>query len=160
MAKLLLELKYYDDAGRVKPAVILICCVVFLCRSMLLFANSFTLRQDNSDLLGLFYPEKHYLYLGMLLGLPALIAYLLIVFRETMVKRHYYWLFLCIKPLFLLSCILDIGLHYSLAKAHYWQFSWSIALSLLLDSLICFYLLKDRHLSLLISDWSKPSSPN
>lgn len=159
MAKLLLELKYYDEAGRVKPASILVWCVLFLCRSMFLFALSFTLQQNSTELLSLFYPEKYYLYIAMLVALPAFAGYLLLAFRESLTKHHYYWPFYVIKPLFLLSCIFDIGLHYYLAKAHYWQFSWSIALSLLIDVLVCFYLIKDRHLSLLITDWSKALTP-
>lgn len=157
MAKLLLELKYYDEAGRVKPASVLNWCVLFLCRSMVLFAISFTLQQNGTELLSLFYPEKTYLYLAILFSLPALLAYLLLSFREFITKKGQFWCFYLSKPLFLISILLDLCLHYYVAKAHYWQFSWSIALTLIVDVLLCFYMLKDRHLSLLISDWTSPS---
>jgi hypothetical protein len=155
VAKLLLDLKYYDEEGRVKPSFILNFCVVFLCRSILLYGISFSLRQDSGQLLALFYSDKNTLYWGMIMSLPALLAYLLLAFREFLVKKHLFWAFHLIKPLFLFSCVLDIGLHYTLAKMHYWQFSWSIALSFLTDFLIGFYLLKDRHLRHFIDDWSK-----
>ncbi|MGO4892574.1 DUF2919 family protein [Flavobacterium sp. W21_SRS_FM6] len=159
MARLLLELKYYDEAGRVKPSAILSWCALFLCRSMFIFALSFILQQNSSELLSWIYPEKRYLYLSMLIAAPAFSAYLLLAFRESLTKHERYWPLLLIKPLLLLSCLLDIGLHYFLAKSLYWQFSWSIALSFLINVMIGFYLFKDRHLRLLVSDWSRPNSP-
>lgn len=159
LAKLLLELKYYDEAGRVKPGFVFTWCALFLCRSVLLFALSLTLHNDGVQLLGFFYPEKKYLYVGMVIAAPAFIAYLLVAFRESLANQQQYWLFYLIKPLFLISCILDITLHYYLAKATFWQFSWTVALSLIIDVLLSYYFLKDRHLRLLIRDWAKTTIP-
>ena len=47
--KLLLPLKYYDDAGRVKPAVALYFCIVFLSRSLLILIGSISVRENGEQ---------------------------------------------------------------------------------------------------------------
>lgn len=153
MSRLLLDLKHYDDAGRVKPNVALVYCVVFLCRTLVIFVMWLASRQDSNTLLVWFYPEQKYLYVGMVIGLPALIAYLLIAFREKIARKQFLGVFSLIRYLLLCSCILDFIFQCYLANKHHWQFSWSTAVILLLDCLVAFYILRDKHLILLTCDW-------
>lgn len=153
--KLLLPLKYYDDAGRVKPAAALYVCIAFLSRSLLILIGSVSVRENGEQLLALFYPEKQYLYISLVIAFPAFLALLLLGFREKVWQADTCWMFSCIKPLLIFSVLADLGLHVMLANIEYWQFSWVIAVTLLLDSLIFYFLIRDKHTQLMLMDWKK-----
>ena len=153
--KLLLPLKYYDEAGRVKPAVTVYLCIVFLSRSLLILIGSVSVRENGEQLLALFYPEKQYLYISLAIAFPAFLALLVLSFREKIWHANRSWMFSCIKPLLTLSVLADLSLHFMLASINYWQFSWIIAITILLDSLIFYFFLKDKHIQLMLKDWKK-----
>jgi hypothetical protein len=153
--KLLLPLKYYDDAGRVKPAVGLYVCIAFLSRSLMILIGSVSVRENSEQMLALFYPEKHYLYISLAIAFPALLALLLLGFREKIWKSERCWIFSFIKPLLIFSVLADLGLHVMLANIGHWQFSWLIAFTLLLDSLTLYFLVKDKHTQMMLMDWKK-----
>jgi hypothetical protein len=159
VAKLLLDLKYYDEEGRVKPSSVLWWVVAFLCRSLLILIMALAVRQDGNMLLRLFYPEEKYLYIGLAIALPALISYLLLAFREKLAKKAQYWVFHLIKSLLFFACLMDFIYQCYLANLHYWQFSWTIAIILILDVWIAYYVLMDRHLRLLVADWLRHDNP-
>jgi hypothetical protein len=66
-------------------------------------------------------------------------------------------MFLCIKPFLIFSVLADLGLHVMLANIEHWQFSWLIAITLLLDSLVFYFLIKDKHTQMMLLDWKKSS---
>ena len=156
--KLLLPLKYYDDAGRVKPGISLYFCIVLLSRSLLILIGSVSVRDNGDQLLALFYPDKQYLYISIGIAFPAFVALFLLGFREKIWHAKNYWIFSCIKPLLIFSVLADLGLHIMLANKGHWQFSWVIAVTLLLDSLVFYFFLKDKHTQLMLMDWKKPTS--
>lgn len=153
--KLLLPLKYYDEAGRVKPAVSLYLCIAFLSRSLLILVGSVSVRENGEQLLALFYPERQYLYASLAIAFPAFLALLLLGFREKIWHAGRCWMFSWIKPLLIFSVFADLGLHIMLASTEQWQFSWVIAITLLLDLLIFYFLIKDKHIQLMLIDWKK-----
>ncbi|KXI30634.1 DUF2919 domain-containing protein [Paraglaciecola hydrolytica] len=153
MTKLLLDLKHYDEAGRVKPSSALLLLMVFLCRSLLILVMALAAGQDSNALLRLFYPEEKYLYIGLAIALPAFISYVLIAFREKLSKTQLYWPFHLIKYFLFFACLLDFIYQCYLANLHYWQFSWAIATILILDMWFAYFVLKDRHLKVFVADW-------
>ena len=153
--KLLLPLKYYDDAGRVKPAAALYFCIVFLSRSLLILIGSVSVRENGDQLLALFYPEKQYLYISLSIAFPAFLALLLLGFREKIWNANRCWMFSCIKPLLIFSVLADLSLHIMSANVEHWQFSWLIAITLLLDSLVFYFLIRDKHTLLMLTDWKR-----
>jgi hypothetical protein len=153
--KLLLPLKYYDDAGRVKPAVAVYLCIAVLSRSLLILIGSVSVRENGEQLLALFYPEKQYLYVSLAIALPAFLALLLLGFREKIWQASKCWMFSFVRPLLILSVLADLVLHVRLASIAHWQFSWIIAITLLVDSLIFYFLTKDKHTQLMLSDWKR-----
>ena len=155
--KLLLPLKYYDDAGRVKPAAAVYLCIAFLSRSLLILIGFVSVRENGEQLLALFYPDKQYLYINLAIAFPAFFALLLLGFREKIWQADRCWMFSCIKPLLIFSVLTDLGLHIMMADIVHWQFSWLIAFTLLLDSLTLYFLVKDKHTQMMLMDWKKPS---
>ena len=151
--KLLLPLKYYDEAGKVKPATALYFCIAFLTRSLLILIGSVSVRENGEQLLAMFYPQKHYLYINLAIALPAFVALLILGFREKIWLGHRPWMFACIKPLLIFSVLADLGLHIMLASLDYWRFSWITASTLLLDSFVFYFLVKDKHTKLMLTDW-------
>ncbi|MEI8648331.1 DUF2919 family protein [Paraglaciecola sp. Hal342] len=83
--RLLLPLKYYDEAGRIKPANSFLWCLFFLCRPFWVFIASLTFRQDSGALLALFYPDNYYFYLSLgIRPFAALLVVLMISFRAKL----------------------------------------------------------------------------
>lgn len=152
-----MALKYYDEAGRVLPSAALYWCLLYMCRSYLVFIAALSFRQDTSSLLALFYPDKSYLYTSFLAAIPALLVLLIMSFREKIRHIGYSRLFTLIKPFILLTLGADIAFHLAIANKQYWAFSWLIALTLLVDMLCLYFVGKDRHLSFMLVDWRKPS---
>ncbi|MGS2720543.1 DUF2919 family protein [Paraglaciecola aestuariivivens] len=152
---MLLPLKYYDDAGRVKPAMGLYLLILYLCRSILVLIGALTMREYTDQLLAIVYPEQHFLYLSLLIALPALFTLFILGFREKIWLSGREWIFLLIKPLLALSILADLILHIVLANSQAWAFSWVLAASLLTDCLALFYIIKDQHIRLMVKDWRK-----
>lgn len=155
--RLMLALKHYDEAGRVLPSGALYWCLLYMCRSYLVFIAALSFRQDSSSLLALFYPDKGYLYSSLLGAIPALLVLLVLSFREKIRSKGHCWLFKLIKPFMLATLVADIVFHLSIANGQYWAFSWLIALTLLVNVLCLYFVVKDRHLSFMLKDWAKPS---
>ena len=155
--RLLLALKHYDELGRVLPAGALYWCLLYLCRSYFVFIASLSFRQDSSALLTIFYPDKVYFYLSLIIALPSLMVLVVVSFRERIWQTRYCWPFKLVKPLMYLTLFGDAMFHVVMAKQQYWQFSWLVALTLLIDGFYLFFVTKDRHLQLMLKDWLKPS---
>lgn len=156
--KLLLPLKYYDEAGRVKPSLFLYVCIAFVARSLLILMGSVSVREYGEQLLALFYPDKQYLYVSLIIAIPAFLTLPLLGFREKIWQASRCWMFDWIKPLLVLSVLADLVLHFMLANMTHWQFSWVIAMTLLMDLFIFYFLLKDQHTRLMLIDWKKDMS--
>ncbi|MEI8648332.1 hypothetical protein P4S73_11135 [Paraglaciecola sp. Hal342] len=52
---------------------------------------------------------------------------------------------------------MDIVFHVSMASKQHWEFSWLVALTLLLDSIYLYWVKKNLHLRLMTRDWAKKS---
>jgi hypothetical protein len=154
--RLLLPLKHYDEAGKVKPPVALYWCALFLCRSLVVLVGALSSRQYGNELLALFYSESRYLYMNLIVAMPTLISLIIIGFRETSWVENRSWLFVCIRPLMIFSALVDFSFHIFFANLHHWQFSWVISFTFLLDSLCLYFLIKDKHILMMIKDWRSP----
>ena len=155
MKRLLLDLKYYDEAGRVKPGSGLLWCVAFLCRSVLILVMTLAGQQQTNQVLLFFYPDNAHLYAALGLALPAALGYLLVAFREKITRGRLGPCLNAARLLLLCSSAADLAYHVYLAERQHWQFSLSIGVVLLLDLFIIYYLIKSQHLPLLISDWRR-----
>lgn len=155
--RLLLPLKYYDEAGRIKPSNALLICLWYMCRTYLVFVATFSYRQDSAGLLAFFYPHKSYFYGGLIIAVPALMVVLLVSFREKLFNTSFVILFKLIKPLMLMGLLLDVIFHVLVAQQQKWQFSWVVAISVLLDVLCMYYVARDKHLRMMTKDWAKGS---
>lgn len=153
--KLLLPLKHYDDAGRVKPPLGAYLCGLFLCRSIIVLVAALSSSQYSNELLNVVYPQKILLYANIVLALPVLASLGIIGFREKIWAKGACWLFLLIKPCLLVTALGELLFYLSLANYHHWEFSWIIALTILLSILCLYYLIKDKHLIYMLKDWGK-----
>lgn len=156
--KLLLPLKYYDDAGRVKPPSAVYYAGLFLCRSLLVLIGALSSRQYGNELLMIFYQKKSLLYINLGIALPAFLALVVIGFREKIWSAQFTWVFGFIRPSLLLACLADFMFNLMLAYLQHWQFSWPIAITLMLNLLCLYYLYKDKHLIYMVQDWRRNES--
>ena len=153
----MLALKHYDEAGRILPAGAFYWCLLYLCRGYFVFIASLSFRQDSSALLTIFYPDKVYFYASLIIALPAFMVLAVVSFRERIWRRGYALAFKIVKPFLLVTLLADAVFHVAMARQQHWQFSWLIALTLLIDGFCMFFVMKDRHLKLMINDWTKPA---
>lgn len=155
MAKLLLPLQYYDEAGRIKPPRFFWWCGLLLAKSYFIFILSLSNFRDSDALLEVFYPRPSELYIGLGIGLSAVLAIAIVAYREKWWGSS--WAMLChlIKPLLLLAVIMDISHQIQLLLEHHWMFSWAVAFSVVLDSVLLYWILKSRHLKYMLKDWQR-----
>ena len=150
---LILPLKHYDEAGRVKPPAGFWLLLLLLCRAYLVFIAALSYRQDSAYLLALFYPLHSYFYWSVALSVPALVVFVVCGFRDKLWQRGIYWFALLLRPLLVCAIVADVVLHLVLARQQYWQFSWLIALTLLLNFRLLLYLFSSKHVALMLRDW-------
>lgn len=153
MPSIALPLKYYDDAGRVRPPIGLWLYVAFIAKSVLILIGSLTNRDTSDSMLEIFYPQKSDFYFGLLLGCFGLAIWLICGFREKIWQANKEALFSIIKPTIFFSLVLDLGFQIKLAHTHYWAFSWSIGVNVLLIGCFAYWLFKSRHLTIMLVDW-------
>lgn len=154
-SRIILPLERYDDEGRIKPPRWLWWTLVFLNRGYLLLVASVSYIKDQSLILSLFYPDNRDFYLSLLVGLPALLAALIAGYRRQLWQKHWLGAFAVIRPLVLLSLLLDIGLQLAMAAGDQFRFSWTVAIFLLLDGLLFTYWARSRSLKLTLADWRR-----
>lgn len=158
--KIQLPLKHYDEAGRVKPPVMLWLCLLVIAKSYLIFIASFTFRQDSQMLLSLFYPIKTDLYNGLMIGSGAIMCFALCGFREKIWASNWRISFLLIRPIITLSIFAESWMNILVIQHQYWQFSWVIALSFLANFFILLWLFSSKHLLIMLKDWTAETKPS
>ncbi|GAA0857392.1 DUF2919 domain-containing protein [Aliiglaciecola litoralis] len=153
MTRLLLPLKHYDEAGRVKPPRIFWWCGLLLAKSYFIFVLSLSNFRDADGLLEVFYPQQSELYLGFGIGFGAVIAMVLVAYREKWWNTKLVFISHLIKPLMFMTLALDLLHQVELAQKSYWQFSWTVALFVCLDVMIFYYIFTSRHIKIMLKDW-------
>ncbi|MFT2092970.1 DUF2919 family protein [Paraglaciecola sp. 2405UD69-4] len=153
--KLLLPLKFYDAAGRVIPPVSFYFCLMYLCRSFLIFIASLSGKESSDVLLRLFYPVTTHLYLSLGVALPVLAVFIIVGFREKIWAGNKGWLFSLIRPLTIISILSDLIFHLAIAKMNHWQFSWTISCTTMIGLLCLYFVIRDKHTKLMVADWKK-----
>lgn len=151
--KLALPLNHYDENGRIKPPVTFWFCALFLARSYFIFVASLSFRQDTESLLNVFYPNHNELYIGLTIGLGAVLALLLVAFREKWWNSRWDKLRFFIKPLLLIVICLDFSYQLKIAFDNHWMFLWPVAIFSLVDLVLFYWVIKSRHFRLMIKDW-------
>ena len=158
MSKLLLPLNHYDEAGRIKPPRFFWWSSLFLAKSYFIFVLSLSNFRDSDLLLEVFYPDQSELYFGIAIGLWACLAMAIVAYREKWWDTRWQFLRLWIKPLLLLALTSDVVHQLQLAAQAYWQFLWHVAIFLLLDAIIFYWLMKSRHFGYMVADWARQKS--
>lgn len=152
-AKLLLPLKCYDNAGRILPPVGLWITILYLSKALFVLIASLTFAQDRGAILGLFYPVKSDLYVGLMISLAGLSGFLLCGFREKIWRNNRHSLFSLVKPLLIIALLADLIFQLYLANQHKWAFSWALGLSALMDMLVLYWVVTSKHLAYMLLDW-------
>ena len=154
---LLLPLHCYDEAGRVKPPRLLWWCCGFLAKSLLIYVVALTVQGESRQFLDLFYANRQQFLLGLALSILPFFVVLLVSFRERWFNGRVSSLAHIIRPMLVLAVLLDIT--HLVFEAHHtkWQFSWSIALFILINGFWLYWLVTSTHLKLMEQDWNKRS---
>lgn len=152
--KLLLPLHKYDEAGRVKPSFLLYLILFFLCRPILVFIASISLRQDQVAILSLFYPDKYHFYMALIHAAPALIVLALISYREKLWVKERILPFAAIPWLLAVAIVSDLLIQLYILRSQQFAFEWTYAVGLIGAMISSLYLTKSRHIKVMLSDWS------
>lgn len=67
----------YDGHGRLRLPLLFWCVLLLQARTWVLFVMAGASRQQGDSLLNLFYPDRDNFWLGLLPGVPAVVAFLL-----------------------------------------------------------------------------------
>jgi len=134
----------YDKHGLLKPSMMLWLALAFSAKAWIVFVMAGASREQGSQILTIFYPLRESLYIGMVIGLPAL---LLMWLSGQRYKNHNVMNFLWQhgKKLLLAAYITDCLLQlYHLSLTH-GAFSWTRATTMLLTLWFSLYLLRSTR---------------
>jgi hypothetical protein len=151
--KLKLPLHKYDEAGRVKPPWLLFVCLCFMARGIVVFIASLSFRQDGGLLLSIFYPVKYQFYLSLLTAIPAILTLFFLGFRERIWKAGKGVVYIGLPILLSYLLLSDLFIQIYILRAQHFAFAWPTALSLLSVMLFCWYLLRSKHMRIMLADW-------
>ncbi|MBY6105337.1 DUF2919 domain-containing protein [Ferrimonas balearica] len=134
---------HFDRHGQLKPGLWLLLVMLFCAKTWLLFVLSAASRQHGADLMGLFYPDRQDFYLGLALGLPALVLLWAQSQRHNLnVAKHlWHWG----RPLLLATWSAQMALQLKALTLSHGQFHWAPALTLMLSFWVGLYLFKSHH---------------
>lgn len=135
---------YLDKHGNAKPNLFFWISCFFLARAWTVFVIAGVSREQGSDLLSLFYPDRDALYVGLAAGFPAVILLLLagnLHRYPAIFSRIWHWgrVFL----IFAFSCDLLMQMEHLVIDQ--WRFNWSSASTLLIAFWLIIYLFKSRR---------------
>ena len=151
--RLKLPLHKYDEAGRVKPPWLLFLCLCLLARGIVVFIASVSFRQDGGLLLSIFYPIKYQFYLSLFTAVPAIFTVFLLGFRERIWKAELGGLYRMLPVLLGYLVLTDLLIQLYILRAQHFAFAWPTALTLFSVILFAWYLLKSKHLRIMLLDW-------
>ncbi|MGB3726192.1 MAG: DUF2919 domain-containing protein [Glaciecola sp.] len=149
-------LKYYDEAGRMKPPIVVYFILLFVSRGLLVLIISLSFREDSELLLRLFYPQPYHFYLSLSPIIPALMGLYLVSKRNILWENEQFSRFKMLPWLMAFALLLDASMQtYMLYETHF-AYSLSHGLSLLIAVLCMWYLVKSQYLKTLFIDWQTP----
>ncbi|MFC4699107.1 DUF2919 family protein [Glaciecola siphonariae] len=148
-------LHHYDEAGRLKPPLLLYAFLLFLCRGFLLLIISLSFREDSSRMMSLFFPNKWDFYLSLLPSIPALIILILFAQRSKIWLNERQSWFKVVPILFVIALVGDIAIQLNILSRLDFRFSLTHGLSILLALIGLIYAHKSRHVRELPIDWAK-----
>lgn len=153
--KLVVPLQHYDEAGRIKPPAMFWVILLYLARSYLVFVGSLSFRQDSSALLSLFYPRHEDLYLGLFVGLPAVLLFLLTGFRQKIWPSVFRRVFYLTHFFLFMALTMDLTFQLLASYQQQWRFAWVPAISILLSLVLMGYTYRSQHIREMFKDWQK-----
>ena len=145
----------FDLEGKVKIPVGFYLILAYLMRGYLIWIVSLTYREDTGLLLSLIYPDMRVFTLILLLGLPAVICFILFGLRSQTQKPWFIWCWSKQKTLLLFTLALDLGLQAWTIVQHPTQIHWSQIPLAILGFYLLWYGMKSRRIQRFFRLWSQ-----
>lgn len=154
---LLFPLHRYDASGLIIPPKLYWFSLLVLARSYLVLVGALSFRQDSSGMLTLFYPRQWDLAMGLMVGAPAILLFLLTGFRQRLRDAGHYWPFSLARPLLVVFLGVDLVLQLTAIYLQHGRFAWLPALSLVLTFAVLMYIWRSKLVRAMFADWRRPT---
>lgn len=155
-----MPLKYplhlYDEAGRMKPPLVVYLLLLFVCRGLIILVISLSFREDSERLLRIFYPQPYHFYLSLIPIIPATLALYLVSKRTVLWGKGSYRIFMLLPVLLVIALIADAAIQIYMLNQISFAFSISHGLSGLVSFIGLMYLGRSQYIKYLIKDWQTP----
>jgi len=149
-------LKYYDEAGRMKPPLVMYIMLLFVSRGLLILIISLSFREDSERLLRLFYPHSIHFYWSLIPIIPALLGLYVVSKRSLLWEKKQYVLFRALPWFMITALLLDLAIQlYMLWQIHF-RYSLSHGLSIIISATFIIYIMQSEYFKTLLQDWNKP----
>lgn len=138
-------LKFYTQAGDLKPPTYFYYGLLFLARTWALLIISVASRETGNKLLAIFYPDKIHFYLGLASGLIAIILFFLSG-RDHDKHPRICKIWQRAYPFFILSICVDLGLQLYYLYVDRFQYSIEASIQLVVVTWLLLLCLRSNHL--------------
>lgn len=149
--KLPFPLHCYDEAGHLKPPLLLYVTCVWLAKALLLMLISVSMRENPSALIKLYYPDSQQWYVNAIPAIVGLAGFVLLSLRDKLRQYTFNWQG-SVRLLLLGGLLLTISIQSLAIANNQGLFSWSHALSLMMSFLLIGYLLRSRRVGAYLKD--------
>ncbi|WP_137167064.1 DUF2919 family protein [Salinimonas lutimaris] len=156
MPSLPLPLHCYDDSGVIKPPRWLYLLLLMNALDWLVLIFALASMGQTSDLLAVFYPDQHLLWLKLAATIPFILTALLLGNRQRLWKAGYRRWVVLILPLCFSGVVLVATMLVQQLIHLHWRFELILALQIAGLALLTTFLLRSQHIRLLIKDWQQP----
>jgi glucose-6-phosphate-specific signal transduction histidine kinase len=143
----------FDLEGRVKIPLAFYLVLVYLARGYLTWVISLTYRDDTSLLLSMIYPDPRSFGYSLLLGLPALICFLLMSLKSYRTKKGYKVLWKRQRIVLLAALVLDTSIQGWFSVHHLLTIHWFQPLMTLVGGYLTWYWYKSKRIERFFNNW-------
>lgn len=142
----------FDLEGRVKVPLGYYLILFYLARGYLTWIVSLTYRENPSLLLSMAYPDARFFSLSLLLGLPALVSFILFSLKSQVQKSWFKKLWRYQYSLLLVAVAIDFLLQvlFIVGQA---QLHWFMPFLLILGIYLIWYWLRSKKVKRFFNNW-------
>lgn len=133
---------HYDKDGYIKPPTSFYVAILYLLRGYFILIMASSLGAKTQIILSVFYPKSIFIYVHLLVGLPAVLAWIILSYRETLRAKGRGHYLKAVKPLLLIGLVIDFVIHIVIASLMHWSFHWPVALGVVVPIYVVLFLVR------------------
>ena len=143
----------FDLEGRVKVPIGYYLLLIYLLRGYVTWIFSLTYAQDRSLILSLVYPQHKLFITSLLLGIPAVIAFVLFTLKSQTAKPWFQFIWSKMRWFLAFAVVCDLAMQGWFFYRHPLQIHWSQLVSFIIGIYLLWYWSQSKSIRRFFTNW-------